>query len=80
MTDLHETKEWKDMIADVDRQIAEEGGSTGSNMAEPPWVPPGPVRIPDGLPPEEVARREKASEGIREMLERVAAHSKTAPN
>ena len=59
MTDLHETKEWKDMIADVDRQIAEEGGSTGSNMAEPPWVPPGPIRIPDGLPPEEKKRRER---------------------
>lgn len=78
MIDIHETKAWKEMVARVDRRVAAEGGSTGSNMAEPPYVPPGPVRIPDGLPPEEVARRKKASEGIREMLERAAAHSEAA--
>ena len=54
MSDLHETKEWKDMIADVDRQIAEEGGSTGSNMAEPPWTPPGRPETSDNLPREEI--------------------------
>ena len=30
----------------------------GSNMDDPPWMPSGPVKIPDGLPPEEKARRE----------------------
>ena len=75
MSYLYETKEWEDLVADVDRQIAEEGGSTGSNMAEPLYFPPGPARIPDGLPPEEVARREKASEGIREMLELARKHA-----
>ena len=78
MIDIHETKEWKEMVARVDRRVAAEGGSTGSNMAEPPWMPPGPVKIPDGLPPEEVERRKKAAEGIREMLERAAAHSEAA--
>ncbi len=59
MTDIHETDAWKKMVAEVDRQVAAEGGSTGSNMAEPPWIPPGPIRIPDGLPPEERERRER---------------------
>ncbi|MBO4304681.1 MAG: hypothetical protein J6A21_08870, partial [Lentisphaeria bacterium] len=44
MIDIHETKEWKEMVARVDRRVAAEGGSTGSNMAEPPYVPPGPVK------------------------------------
>ena len=65
MTDIHETKEWKEMVARVDRRIAAEGGSTGSNMAEPPYVPPGPVKIPDGLPPEERARRERLLEELK---------------
>ena len=59
MTELYETKAWKEAMARVDQRIAAAGGPGVSNMAEPPWVPPGPVRIPDGLPPEEVARRKK---------------------
>ena len=78
MIDIHETKEWKEMVARVDRRVAAEGGSTGSNMAEPLYFAPGPRGIPDGLPPEEVERRKKAAEGIREMLERAAAHSEAA--
>ena len=73
----YETEEWEKMIAAEEENLRKNGGG-GSNMAEPPWMPPGPVRIPDGLPPEEVARRKKASEGIREMLERAAAHSEAA--
>ena len=46
----------QEVIARVD---AEEGGSTGSNLAERPVVPPGPIEIPDNLPPEEKLRREK---------------------
>ena len=77
--ELYETEKWKKETAEFQKHAIESGGG-GSNMAEPPYVPPGPIRIPDGLPPEEVARRKKASEGIREMLERAAAHSKTAPD
>ena len=72
-----EDEELEKMDAEFEEYAIKTGGG-GSNMAEPPWMPPGPVRIPDGLPPEEVARRKKASEGIREMLERAAAHSEAA--
>ena len=56
-----EAYEWvrnraQEIIAQVD---AEEGGSTGSNLAERPVVPPGPIEIPDNLPPDEKLRREK---------------------
>ena len=43
----------------ITRVDAEEGGSTGSNLAEVPPVPRGPIEIPDNLPPEEKLRREK---------------------
>lgn len=69
MTYLYETKEWEEMVKRVDRQVAEEGGSTGSNMAEPPWVPPGPIEIPADLPPEEIAQRKKLWEEIKETLD-----------
>ena len=75
--EIYETEEWEEEDAKLEKQAIHSGGG-GSNMAEPPWMPPGPVRIPDGLPPEEVARRKKASEGIREMLERAIAHSEAA--
>ena len=75
--EFYETPKWKKMIAEAQEHAIRTGGG-GSNMAEPPYVPPGPIRIPDGLPPEEVARRKKESEGIREMLERAAAHSEAA--
>ena len=71
MIDIHETKEWKAMVARVDRLVAEEGGSTGSNMAEPPYIPPGPVKIPDGLPPEEIERRKKAYAHAKKLLDRL---------
>lgn len=75
--EIYETEEWEKEDAELERLAIQSGGG-GSNMAEPPWMPPGPVKIPDGLPPEEVARRKKASEGIREMLERAIAHSEAA--
>ena len=45
----------QEVIARVD---AEEGGSTGSNLAEVPPVPPN-ARRPDNLSPEENLRRDK---------------------
>lgn len=75
--ELYETEKWKKETAELQKKAIESGGG-GSNMAEPPWMPPGPIKMPDGLPPEEVARRKKASEGIREMLERAIAHSEAA--
>ena len=59
----YETEEWKKETAELQKKAIESGG--GSNMAEPPWVPPGPVRIPDGLPPEERARRERLLEELK---------------
>ena len=67
MSDLFEEK----MDRLRERVIAEPGGSGGSNMAEPLWFPPGPVRIPDGLPPEELARRKKNSAEIDEYIARL---------
>ena len=60
----YETEEWKKMIAEAQEHAIRTGGG-GSNMAEPPWVPPGPVKIPDGLPPEERARRERLLEELK---------------
>ena len=71
MTDIHETKEWKEMVARVERRVAAEGGSTGSNMAEPLYFEPGAARIPDGLPPEEVARRQRAASDIDKVLKSI---------
>ena len=62
--ELYETEKWKKMIAEIHAQAVESGGG-GSNMAEPPYVPPGPIRIPDGLPPEERARRERLLEELK---------------
>ena len=75
--EIYETEEWEKEDAEFERLAIQSGGG-GSNMAEPPWMPPGPVKIPDGLPPEEVARRKRESKGIREMLERALAHSEAA--
>lgn len=58
MMELYETEEWEKEDAELQKKAIESGGG-GSNMAEPPYVPPGPIRIPDGLPPEERARRER---------------------
>ena len=72
MTYLYETKEWEEMVKRVDRQVAEEGGSTGSNMAEPLWFAPGPAVMPEDLPPEEAARIEKEVREAKEALARMA--------
>ena len=77
MTYLYETKEWEDMIAEVGKHAAETGGG-GSNMAEPLWFPPGPVRIPDGLPPEEVARRKKLLAELDEYMKELEEREKQA--
>ena len=61
---IDETEEWEKEDAELERQAILSGGG-GSNMAEPPWVPPGPVKIPDGLPPEERARRERLLEELK---------------
>ena len=74
MSDLFEEK----MDRLRERVIAEPGGSGGSNMAEPPWVPPGPVRIPDGLPPEEVARRKKLLAELDEYMKELDEREKRA--
>ena len=54
-----------------ERVIAEPGGSGGSTMAEPLYFAPGPVKIPDGLPPEEVARRKKLLAEVKEYISRL---------
>ena len=61
--ELYETEKWKKETAELQKKAIESGGG-GSNMAEPPYVPPGPIRIPDGLPPEERARRERLREEL----------------
>jgi len=75
MTELYETKEWKEAMARVDRRIAAAGGPGGSNMAEPPWVPPGEMESLDNLPPEEAARRRKFREETRAMIELARKHA-----
>ena len=72
MTYLYETKEWEEMVKRVDRQVAEEGGSTGSNMAEPLWFAPGSAVMPEDLSPEEVARIKKEVREAKEALARMA--------
>ena len=74
----HDTEEFEKLVEEVDREDAEFGGPGGSNMAEPPWVPPGPVRIPDGLPPEEVARRKKLLAELDEYMKELDEREKRA--
>ena len=50
---LYETEEWKKMEARVDAEVAAEGGSTGSNMAEKPYIPPEARERWKNLPQEE---------------------------
>jgi len=76
MMELYETEEWKKMIAAEKENLRKYGGG-GSNMAEPPYVPPGPIRIPDGLPPEEIARRKKASAEIDEIFKSLKREKKS---
>ena len=71
MKSILNSEAWNKMVERVDRQVAEEGGSTGSNMAEPLWFPPGPAVMPENLSPEEVARIEKELEGAKEALARM---------
>ena len=52
MTDLHETEAWKKMRAEVDAEVAAEGGSTGSNMADASYLPPGALERWRNAPPE----------------------------
>ena len=74
--EIYETEEWEKEDAEFERLAIQSGGG-GSNMAEPLYFKPGPL-IPDDLPPEEIARRKQELEGISEILDRAAAHSKTA--
>ncbi|MBQ7694070.1 MAG: hypothetical protein IJT50_03005 [Lentisphaeria bacterium] len=69
MKDLFEEK--MDRLRERVIAETERTGGGGSNMAEPLWFPPGPVRIPDGLPPEELARRKKNSAEIDEYIARL---------
>ena len=71
MKSILNSEAWNKMVERVDRQVAEEGGSTGSNMTEPLWFPPGPAVMPENLSPEEVARIEKELEGAKEALARM---------
>ena len=68
-------KQLEKEIDELRKKVIEEtmrsGGSTGSNMAEPPWVPPGPIEIPADLPPEEIAQRKRLWEEIKETLDRM---------
>ena len=50
--DMHETESWKKMVARVEARVAAEGGSTGSNMAERPYLPPECREYFKNLPPE----------------------------
>ena len=53
--DMHETESWKKMVAEVEAEVAAEGGSTGSNMAET-YIPPNVKEILRGIPAEELAK------------------------
>ena len=74
---IDETEEWEKEDAELEEYALKTGGG-GSNMAEPLYFKPGPVRIPAGLPPEEVVRRIKELEDIDEILDRAIAHSEAA--
>ena len=52
---LYETKEWDDLVAEVDAEVAAEGGDTGSNMAET-YIPPNVKEILKDVPAEELAK------------------------
>ena len=51
--DMHETESWKKMVAEVEAEVAAEGGGTGSNMAEKPYIPPEARERWKNLPQEE---------------------------
>ena len=71
----YETEEWEKMIAAEEENLRKNGGG-GSNMAEPLYFSPGPVKIPDGLPPEEVARRKKLLEEVDEYMKELDEREK----
>ena len=48
---MHETESWKRMVAEVEAEVAAEGGSTGSNMAET-YIPPEAHKLWERLPQE----------------------------
>ncbi len=50
---MHKTESWKRMVARVEARVAAEGGSTGSNMAEKPYIPPEARERWKNLPQEE---------------------------
>ena len=49
--DMHATESWKRMVAKVEAEVAAEGGSTGSNMAET-YIPPEAQKLWESLPQE----------------------------
>jgi len=66
--DLHETPGWKRMVARVDAEVEAEGGGTGSNMAEPPWIPPEEEEYWASLSEEE---QEKETAAILDSIEKL---------
>ena len=57
-------------------EVKRDGGSLRSNMAEPLYFAPGPPKIPDGLPPEEVARRKRAAADVYRILKKLRSRAK----
>ena len=51
--DMHKTESWKRMVNRVMERVNAEGGSTGSNMAERPYLPQKCRERFKNLPPEE---------------------------
>lgn len=74
--------DFEKQIDELRQKVIEEtmrnGGTTGSNMAEQPWCPPGPATIPDGLPPEEVAARKQRLADLEKGLDEYIAHVNAA--
>ena len=72
MTTEELDREMDIMRQEVIDEVMRNGGPSDDPMAQAVWVPPGPVTIPDDLPPEEKEERKRRWKEAKIVLKRYA--------